>query len=171
MLFRSDPVGNTFLVSQRGAENRAGFYAVGGRRQDRVVDHFALRVMHLPRVAEFYRSVFELAPLAQPPDAKNVYLSDGGVTLVLIPWRLGDFEFTGISARGMDHIGFKVESVAALKADIERMTARNFRLQPSETVVGRGKEGMGRLEMFRGSCPLGCHHMADSDGLLLDVRE
>jgi hypothetical protein len=25
--------------------------------------------------------------------------------------------------------------------------------------------------MFRNACPLGCHHMADADGLLIDVRE
>jgi catechol 2,3-dioxygenase-like lactoylglutathione lyase family enzyme len=165
-----DPVGNVFVVSQVGGKNREGFYEMDGRSTNRVVDHFALRVRRPQVVAEFYEKVFGLMRLDRL-GGTNTYLSDGEITMVIIPWRLCDFEETGISARGMDHIGFRVESIDALKADIARITARNFRFQPSETVVGRGKEGKGRLDMFRKACPLGCHHMADADGLLLDVRE
>lgn len=166
-----DPDGNVFGVFQTGMKNGDEIYDADGRKQDRVIDHVALRVLHPQRVAEFYARVFELTPLEKRDGSKNVYLSDGNITLVIVPWRLGDFEKTGISARGMDHIGFRVESIAALKADIERETARNYRFQPSTSILGRGNEGAGRLEMFRKSCPLGCHHMADSDGLLIDVRE
>ena len=102
---------------------------------------------------------------------RNIYLSDGQVTLVIIPWTMSDFENTGISARGMDHIGFKVESIDKLKSDIDQAAERNFRLRPGNTVVGRGKEGNERLVMFKRTCPLGCHHLADLDGLLLDVVE
>jgi catechol 2,3-dioxygenase-like lactoylglutathione lyase family enzyme len=166
-----DPVGNVLVVGERRAEGRDGFYEARGESQDRIIDHVALRVRNPQRVVEFYAKVFDLRPLDAPPAGDNVYLTDGQVTLVIIPWRLSDFEDTGISAKGLDHIGFKVESIAALKADLARVTARNPRFQPSETVVGRGKEGAGRLAMFKRTCPLGCHHMADSDGLLLDVRE
>jgi catechol 2,3-dioxygenase-like lactoylglutathione lyase family enzyme len=166
-----DPDGNVFMLSRKGAKDREGFYDTEGQSHDRVIDHFALRVIHPDRVAEFYAKVFELKTLEIPSGGKNFYLSDGNVTLVIIPWRIADFTETGISARGMDHIGFRVESVAALKEDIKRVTERNYRLQPSQTVVGRGKEGKGRLDMFRNACPLGCHHMADADGLLIDVRE
>jgi hypothetical protein len=166
-----DPVGNVIVVAQTGAKDRDGFYEAQGGAQDRVVDHFALRVRRPQLVAEFYAKVFDLSALKDPPAGDNLYLTDGQVTLVIIPWRLGDFEDTGISARGMDHIGFRVESINALKSDIARVVERNPRFQPSETVVGRGKEGAGRLAMFKRTCPLGCHHMADRDGLLLDVRE
>lgn len=71
----------------------------------------------------------------------------------------------------MDHVGFRVESIAALKADLDQVSAQNNRFQPSTSVPGRGKEGAGRLAMFRTACPLGSHHLADSDGLLLDVTE
>ena len=37
--------------------------------------------------------------------------------------------------------------------------------------MGRGKEGAERLTMFRRTCPLGCHDLADTDGLILDVTE
>ena len=166
-----DPDGTIFTLSQKGAKDREGLYEVEGKGHDRVIDHFALRVVHPERVAAFYREVFDLKTFDLPSGGKNSYLSDGNLTLVIIPWRVADFTETGISARGMDHIGFRVESLAALNDDIKRITERNYRFQPSQTVVGRGKEGKGRLEMFRKACPLGCHHMADADGLLIDVRE
>jgi catechol 2,3-dioxygenase-like lactoylglutathione lyase family enzyme len=166
-----DPDGNVFSLSQTGATNGEDFYEADGRAQDRVIDHIALRVLHPDRVAEFYAEVFGFSPLANPPRGDNAYLSDGNVTLVIIPWRISDFEGTGISARGLDHIGFRVESIAALKADLDQVSAQNNRFQPSTSVLGRGKEGAGRLTMFRTACPLGAHHLADSDGQLLDVTE
>jgi len=163
-----DPDGNVFILSQADMKARDE----GGRQKPvRFIDHIALRVLHPKEVAEFYAKVFDLAPLDKPSQQKNYYLSDGHATLVIIPWTLSDFEGTGISARGMDHIGFKVESIAALKSDIDRVAAKNYRFQPNASIVGKGKEGAVRLAMFRRTCPLGCHHMADSDGLLLDVSE
>jgi catechol 2,3-dioxygenase-like lactoylglutathione lyase family enzyme len=166
-----DPDGNFFGLSQTGMKSCADVYAGAGGEQDRVIDHIALRVLHPEQVAAFYTKVFDLSPLDNPPEGGNFYLSDGRVTLVIIPWTLKDFFGTGISARGMDHIGFKVESIDALKTDIDRISTKNYRFQKHTSVVGRGKEGAGRLTMFQKTCPLGCHHMADSDGFLLDVTE
>jgi predicted enzyme related to lactoylglutathione lyase len=166
-----DPAGNVFGVSQASMKNSEDIYEADGGAQDRVIDHFALRVLHPERVAEFYVKVFGLSPMDGPSDSRNFYLSDGHITVVIIPWRISDFEGTGITARGMDHIGFRVESIARLKSDIDRVAEKNYRFRPATSVLGRGKEGAGRLEMFRKACPLGCHHMADSDGLLIDVTE
>ena len=166
-----DPAGNVFSLSQRGMKNHDDIDEIDSRKRDRAIDHIALRVLHPKQVARFYVRVFELSPLDGPPQGNNLYLSDGHITLVIIPWLIDDFEGTGITARGMDHIGFRVESIAALKADIDRVTERNYRFQPSTSVLGRGKEGAGRLAMFRRTCPLGRHHMSDSDGLLIDVTE
>ena len=166
-----DPAGNVLGVFQAGMKNCEDIYVADGGEHDRVIDHFALRVLRPKQVAEFYVKVFDLSPMDGPSDSKNIYLSDGFITLVIIPWRISDFEGTGITARGMDHIGFRVESIAALKTDIDRVAENNYRFRPSTSVLGRGKEGAGRLAMFRKACPLGCHHMADSDGLLIDVTE
>jgi hypothetical protein len=166
-----DPAGNVFSVSRAGMKGGDDVYEADGGKRDRIVDHFALRVRGADRVAKFYADVFDLTPMDGPKGSRNFYLSDGRVTLVIIPWRISDFEGTGITARGMDHIGFKVESIATLKGDIERVAERNYRFRPSASIVGRGKEGRVRLEMFRNACPLGCHHMADLDGLLIDVME
>ena len=166
-----DPAGNFFILSQSGTRDHDDIYQAESRRQDRVIDHVGLRVRHPQRVAEFYRKVFDLTPIERPNPGKNIYLSDGHITLAIINWTLSDFENTGISARGMDHIGFKVESLDALKCDLDQAVERNYRFRPSTSVVGRGKEGAARLAMFQKTCPLGCHHMADSDGLLLDVTQ
>lgn len=162
-----DPCGSFVIVTPGG-----NMPTTDGRKRDRVVDHIALRVLRPEAVAAFYAKVFDLTPIDGPPsEQKNLYLSDGRVTLMIVPWKMNDFLDTGISARGMDHIGFKVESLAALKADIARITEQNYRFQPRTSVVGRGKEGGNRLAMFRRICPLGCHHMSDSDGFWLDARE
>lgn len=159
------------MLSQKGACGHDDIYQPDGQTRSRVIDHVALRVLHPKAVAEFYENVFGFARLDGPSGERNAYLSDGNVTLVIIPWRLSDFENTGISARGVDHIGFRVESVEALKQDITRAIERNYRFQPNASIVGKGKEGANRIEMFRRTCPLGCHHLADPDGLIIDVRE
>ena len=92
-------------------------------------------------MAEFYRDVFELAPanVKKSSDDRNHYLTDGHMTLVIMPWDITDYDGTGIITQGMDHIGFKVESVDAFKADVERIAGDNPRLRPNP--VATGKEG------------------------------
>ena len=68
---------------------------------------------------------------------------------------------------GMDHIGFKVESVETLKADVKRIADDNPRLSPSP--LGTGKEGAALEKLFERSCSLGQHCLADPDGILIDV--
>ena len=166
-----DPDGNFFTLSQKGARDHEDIYQPDGQMQTRVIDHVALRVLHPEAVTEFYLNVFGFARLDGRDGTQNAYLSDGNITLVIIPWRLSDFENTGISARGLDHIGFRVESIDALKTDVALAIERNYRVQPNASIVGKGKEGANRIEMFRRTCPLGCHHLADPDGLIIDVRE
>ena len=67
----------------------------------------------------------------------------------------------------MDHIGFKVESVEAFKADVERIAGDNPRLAPAP--VATGKEGAALDKLFERSCAMGQHRLADPDGILIDV--
>jgi hypothetical protein len=67
----------------------------------------------------------------------------------------------------MDHIGFKVEKMETFKQDVGRIAADNPLLAPQS--IGTGAEGKALLDLFRGSCPLGQHQMADCDGVLIDV--
>ena len=165
-----DPDGNMFDISQKNMTNRTSVYRdQEGQAQinPRHINHVALRTMRPDDMAEFYRFVFELAPTNKKAGDRNHYLTDGHMTLVIMPWDITDYEGTGIVTAGMDHIGFKVESVAKLKEDVDRIAGDNPLLAPFP--FGTGAEGQAHLELFRRSCPLGQHHMADCDGILIDV--
>src|SRR5262249_33984992 len=126
-----------------------------------------LRTLHPEEMARFYREVFELAPANTGSNGANHYLTDGHVVLVIMPWDIQDYEGTGIITAGMDHIGFKVENVGALRDDVERIAGDNPRLAPAP--LGTGSEGAALEKLFRCSCPLGQHQMTDCDGILIDV--
>lgn len=164
-----DPDGNVFDISQKDMTNRRDIYVENdGNINPRHVDHFAMRTMRPEKMAEFYSSVFELKPANRKEGDKNYYLSDGHITLVVMPWDITDYDGTGIILSGMDHIGFKVEDLSACLVDIERIAAENPRLAPAP--VGTGPEGKALANMFARSCPIGAHQLADCDGVLLDIH-
>ncbi len=163
-----DPDGNMFDISQKDMSNRTDVYVENdGTANERHIDHIALRTMNPDAMAEFYRDVFELSPGNKKEGDPNHYLSDGHVTLVIMPWDITDYDGTGIITMGMDHIGFKVENVDALKKDVDEIAANNPRLTPAPFT---GPEGQALEKLFERSCPLGEHRMADCDGTLIDVR-
>jgi catechol 2,3-dioxygenase-like lactoylglutathione lyase family enzyme len=163
-----DPDGNVFDISQKDMTNRTDMYVENdGQPNARHIDHVAVRTMRPAEMAEFYREVFELAPTNTGGDDANRYVTDGHVTLVIMPWDITDYAGTGIITPGMDHIGFKVESIDALKQDVERIAADNPRLAPEP--LGSGAEGKALHDLFCRSCRLGQHQMTDCDGTLIDV--
>ena len=136
-----DPDGNMFDISQKDMANRTSVYVENtGNANQRHINHVALRTMNPDDMATFYRDVFELAPrnVEKRADDRNHYLTDGHMTLVVMPWDITDYEDTGIITAGMDHIGFKVESVEAFKADVEHIAADNPRLAPAPVHTGAG---------------------------------
>ena len=162
-----DPDGNVFDLSQKDMSNRAAIYVENdGKPNTRHINHVAMRTMRPGEMADFYREVLDLAPTNENATDRNHYLTDGHVTLVIMPWDIADYEGTGIITAGMDHIGFKVESLDAFKEDMERLAANNPRLSPAPL---SGAEGGALQKLFRCSCPLGQHQMADCDGTLIDV--
>ncbi len=163
-----DPAGNVFDLSQRGMENRRDVYEDGDWKQERTISHFGLRTVIPETVAQFYVDVFELRALERPADDPNFYLSDGRVTLMVMPWNINDYLGSGIERPALDHIGFKVESVEAFKKDLQALVERNPSLSPSP--VGSGPEGEARLKLFS-KCPFGKHQLADPDGVLIDISD
>ncbi len=164
-----DPDGNVFDISQKDMANRRDVYAENdGKLNTRYIDHFAMRTMRPAEIAAFYSRVFELAATNKKQGDDNYYLTDGHVTLVIMPWDITDYEGTGIIASRMDHIGFKVEDVDTCKQDIERMAADNPRIAPEP--LGSGLEGQALAKLFHRSCPFGEHRLADSDGVLIDIH-
>ena len=167
-----DPDGIMFDLSQKDMSNRTSVYVDNdGNANPRHIDHVAFRTMRPDAMAEFYSDVFELTPtnVKKRPDDPNHYLTDGHITLVIMPWDITNYDGTGIITMGMDHIGFKVESVEAVKADVKRIADDNPALAPEP--VGTGSEGIALESLFRRSCPLGQHQLADPDGVLVDIAE
>lgn len=164
----NDPDGNVFDISQKDMSNRSAIYVENkGEANTRYIHHVAMRTMNPDDMAEFYSDVFELAPSNKKAGDPNHYLTDGHVTLVIMPWQIEDYDATGIVTAGMDHIGFKVESVETVKQEINEISANNPRLAPSP--LATGKEGAALEKLFARSCPLGQYRFADPDGVLLDI--
>lgn len=164
-----DPDGNVFDLSQKRMSNRTDVYEAGAWDQARYIGWIGLRTLHPEAMREFYRQVFELEVKPKAADDPNEYLSDGRVTLVLMPWHITDYAGTGIVSPGMDHIGFSVESIEAVQADIERVAGENVLL--TAKAVGRGPEGRARLDLAMRSCSLGTEYIADIDGVLIALAQ
>jgi len=164
----NDPAGNIFDISQRDMENRKSVYVEAPREEPRSISHVAVRTLLADDLAEFYTRAFGLKPLGKAAGDKSHYLSDGRVTLVLIPWDIRSYAGGGIVRPGPDHIGFRVESLAAVKEKLESVGDNNPHLRALP--LGRGSEGAARLKLFS-ECPCGSYHVADPDGILIDIAE
>ncbi len=164
-----DGDGNLFDLSQRNMANRRDVYVESAGVHERHIDHFALRTLRPDALAEFYRDVFEFEIRNKREGDPNHYLSDGHVTMVIMPWHITDYANTGISSPAPDHIGFTVASVDGFKEDVDRVTGTNPMLAPMP--LGLGPEGKARLELAQRGCPLCQHLLADVDGVMLSVAE
>ena len=110
-----DPAGNYFDLSQPGHENRAEVYAKGEWKQDNTFSHFAIRAREAERLADFYADVFELEARNLPSEEGGYHLTDGRMTMAILPWKISSFNGAGIEQPGMDHIGFRVPDLEAFK--------------------------------------------------------
>lgn len=161
-----DPAGNYFDLSQKGHENRAEIYEAKEWRNDTTFSHFAIRVREPERVAGFYTDVFELEARNTPVAGNGYELTDGRMTLMVLPWKISDFNGSGIEQPALDHIGFTVPDLDAFRKHVEKLNRGNPQIQPRQIDVN--EEGKARLALFQ-RCPRGEFHFADPDGTLIDV--
>ena len=162
-----DPAGNVFDLS-KGVGKRRGVYEEGEWKQERYLNHLALRTVIPEIVAEFYTEVFELVALEKPAGDPNNYLTDGRLTLTIMPWDITDYLGSGIERPALDHLGFQVESVAAFQGDLAALVDRDPSLAPRR--ARKDSEGEARQRLFS-TCPHGMLHLADPDGILIDVTD
>jgi len=160
-----DPAGNYFDLSQKGHENRAEVYDMEEWQQETSFSHFAIRVRETERVAAFYAEVFELEARNEPSDG-GYHLTDGRMTMTILPWRISDFNGSGIEQPAMDHIGFRVPDLEAFRDHVEKVNRINPHIAPRP--IDFNAEGEARLALLA-RCPYGSYHMADPDGTLIDV--
>jgi predicted enzyme related to lactoylglutathione lyase len=171
-----DPEGNYFDLTQEGMSNRRDVYAVrpGSPQaeqqpeQPRRIHHLKLRVMNPSVIAAFYRDLFDLKEADKALEDPNYYLTDGQVTLIIAPWKMRDFEGAGIDRPGLEHVGFKVESVEAVKKDLAALREANPEMR--ERVVSEPSEGDRRVALIA-SCRHGQHQCSSPDGVFVDLTE
>ncbi len=163
-----DPMGTYFDLSQPGHENRAEIYTSDEWRQETVFSHFAIRAREAERLANFYAEVFELEPRNAPAEDGGFHLSDGRMTMAILPWKISAFDGSGIEQPGMDHIGFRVPDLAAFQEEVAKIERINPHIAPRP--IGFNAEGEARLALLA-KCPHGGFRLADPEGTLIDVGE
>ena len=163
-----DPEGNYFDLTQEGMENRRDVYVEAAREQPRRVHHIKLRVMDPTAIATFYRDLFDLKEKEKALKDPNFYLTDGKVTLIIAPWKMSDFAGAGIDRPGLEHIGYKVESVDAFKKELVALRESNPHTR--EPIVSVAEEGERRVALIA-SCRYGQHVFSDPDGVFIDIAE
>jgi catechol 2,3-dioxygenase-like lactoylglutathione lyase family enzyme len=160
-----DPDGNVFDLTQAKGNNLKDVYTHNDWQSPRAISHIGIRTLNPEACAEFYAAMFGLKPANLPiPDARGV--TDGRVTIILMPWSIKDYANTAAVGPGMEYIGFKVDDLEALKDDIRKVGDGNPLLSPSP--VGTGPEGKVRLDLLERNS-LGSWHTADPDGIFLDI--
>lgn len=161
-----DPEGNFFDLTQEGMENRRDVYVEAAREQPRRIRHFKLRVMNPTAIASFYRDSFGLKEEEKALEDPNFYLADGRVTLVIAPWRMTDYAGASIDRPGLEHLGFEVESVEALKKDLAALRESDPAMR--ERTIGVAEEGERRASLIA-VCRYCRLQLSDPDGIFVDV--
>ena len=167
-----DPDGNVFDLAQKSESDKlVGVYAEqaagNGSGSNSYLNKFALRTLHAEKCAEFYADVFELKPLNKK-DGDGYHLSDGRVTLSILPWSIPIFENMGIKRPGPDHIGFKVENIDEFKKHVQVTSGMNTYLMPMP--LGGSKEAEAR-KSFLAKHAGGKYQMADPGGVWIDITD
>jgi len=184
--FCHDPAGSIFALSQgQGAE--IGDRPTGrpkslnfarwsdGDPAARYVSHYAIRTRKLDECARFYQEIFGFSHREPTADDPNHYLSDGRVTLVLIPWSINDYAGISVTGRGPDHIGFTVEDGAKMREEIE---GYHSHFSPGKapmwllTAVSRTTdESQIRAAMIEKTCPISQYQFTDQDGVFVVISD
>jgi predicted enzyme related to lactoylglutathione lyase len=169
-----DPEGNYFDLTQEGMSNRRDVYAVRPsspqveqqRERRRHIHHLKLRVMNAPAIAAFYRDMLDLREADKALEDPNFYLTDGKMTLIIAPWKMSDFEGAGIDRPGLEHVGFKVESVDAVKKELAALCEAAPEMR--ERIISEPSEGERRVALIA-SCRHCQHPLSSPDGVFVDI--
>ena len=131
--------------------------------QPRHFNHIALRARKPALLAEFYKEIFELQEVESAKD--QVCLSDGKNYLVIRPCHTSSY---ATMQEGLDHIGFKVDSLKKADEDLQDLARKHPESKPKQVDLGRfGPRTLAEID----ACVLGKRSLADPDGVLMDLVE
>jgi catechol 2,3-dioxygenase-like lactoylglutathione lyase family enzyme len=166
-----DPDGNGFDLAQKKNDTRSDIYADQldqSWHTERYFNKFAIRTPNAEQCAEFYADVFELQPVNRKSEAPGHHLTDGRVTLSILPWSIPVFEGMSIKRPGPDHLGFHVEDLDGFKKHVAEIAGMNPYLAP--VPLGGSPESNVRRDFLRKSAT-GKWQMTDPDGNWLDITD
>jgi hypothetical protein len=112
--------------------------------------------------------VFEFEPVNRKSEAPGYHLTDGRVTLSILPWSIPVFEGMSIKRPGPDHVGFHVENLDAFKLHVAEIAGANPYLAPM--VLGGSTESDVRKHFFEQQAG-GKWQMSDPDGNWIDITD
>jgi catechol 2,3-dioxygenase-like lactoylglutathione lyase family enzyme len=160
-----DPDGNQYDLSQKGMANVREGYVEFGWEQPRWINHICIRSGRPAHIAEFYQKVFDLKPVEGMSGDNSYYLTDGKVNLAIRPWSMATHR--GFMP-GLDHFGFKVDSLEQTNKDLAALANAAPESAPRKVAIGRdGEKHKANLE----GCKLCKQSLADPDGVLLDLTD
>jgi hypothetical protein len=119
-------------------------------------------------LADFYVDVFGFEQQEKALEDPNFYLTDGKVTLVISPWNIADYLGASVARPGLEHLGFKVESIEAVKRDLEGMIQSAPELAPR--TVTKQSEGE-VIRNLASTCRYARHLFSDPYGTYVDISE
>ena len=166
-----DPDGNVFDLAEKKNDTRKDLYkeqAGGSASTERYINRFAIRTPNAEECAEFYSEVFELQPVNRKTDAPGYHLTDGRMTLSVLPWSIPIFEGMSIKRPGPDHLGFHVENMDGFKKHVAEVAGANPFLAP--VPLGGSLESDVRKRFFEKNA-MGKWQMTDPDGNWLDITD
>jgi predicted enzyme related to lactoylglutathione lyase len=169
----NDPDGNVIDLAERKGGNLKDVYAEQrddewSKQDECQLSRFAIRTRNPEICAEFYQDVFDLKLRNTPNGKEGYHLTDGRVTLSLMPWDIETFANMSIKRSGPDHIGIKVPNLAAFKEELKRISEKNTYL--AARPLGGSDEAEVRRE-FLANAALGKFQMADPDGNWIDISD
>ena len=91
------------------------------------IRHLAILARDPKKMADYYTKVFEMALIHQNPQGTAFFLSDGYITLAVLPHKL---ENDG--SVGLNHFGFQVDDVAALSKKIVAFNIEEPKKRPAD---------------------------------------
>lgn len=169
----NDPDGNVIDLAEHKGDNLRDVYAQ--QRDEKWADQgacqfarFAIRTKNPEVCSEFYQDVFGLTLRNTPKDKPGYHLTDGHVTLSLLPWDIEVFANMSIKRPGPDHIGIKVPNLDEFRKEMTRIAEKNTYLAPRP--LGGSKEAEVRKELLA-KCSLGKFQMGDPDGNWIDITD
>ena len=161
-----DPVGTHIDIAQEGGANLRDGYSRGeGWEHPRHLHHIAIRAIKPALLAEFYQRVFELSEVKNLSGERGICLTDGTTYLLIRPC---DNKHYRTMSQGLDHFGFKVESIEAVKKELDDIGKAFPESAPRKIHIGRNGPF---IQKDMDECPLGHFATSDPEGVLIDITE